>query len=82
MGGYASRKSVEIVRNVRHIIAVELLLSFQSIDLLKLKPCEKLHEMHKKIRKSIPFVEADTYLGKLIKESEQLIGSNQVEITL
>jgi histidine ammonia-lyase len=73
MGGYAARKAVQILGNVRKVLAIEMLLSAQALDftLTTLKPGHGTLAAHKHIRNTVPYIRKDEYLHPLI---EKLVG--------
>jgi histidine ammonia-lyase len=82
MGTIAARKCREILENVEHIIAVELLCAAQALDLLaEEKPYrsgEGTHTAYEIIRKHIPFLEHDRVLSKDIETMVALIRSGKI----
>jgi len=73
MGGYASRKVLMLIDNLVSMMSIELIIACQAVDIVQLKPSCWLEEVHKKVRKYIPFIENDVFLGKYIQTVEQLI---------
>jgi histidine ammonia-lyase len=82
MGTIAVRKCREILNNVEHVIAVELLCAAQALDLLAAdkpyKPGEGIHEAYKVIREHIPYLEEDRVLSKDIETMVSLIRSGAI----
>lgn len=73
MGTIAARKAAEIFENVENILAIELFVSCQGIDLrirdnkdLRLSP--KTEKVYKKIRAIAPFIEKDTIYYDYVRE--------------
>lgn len=63
MGPIASWKARRILKNLSHILAIELLAACQGLDLLKpLEPNEKLKKVYDKIRSLSPGMEVDRSL--------------------
>lgn len=79
MGSIAARKAMEILRNVEHIIAIELLCAVQGIDF---RGPDKLGEGTKAayslIRKKVPMLREDRVLTKDIEKVVELIRSGEL----
>lgn len=74
MGAWASRKSNQVLKNTRHVLAMELLCASQAIDFLRpLKSTEPLEALHKKVRSVVPFMKKDRILSRDILKVEKLI---------
>ena len=82
MGTIAARKCREILHNVEHVIAVELLCAAQALDLLALekplKPGEGTHAAYAVIREHIPYLDTDRVLSKDIEIMVSLIRSGAI----
>jgi len=63
MGGYASRKSREILENVSYILGIELMCALQAVDLIGKAPSSNLNKIYTKARASISFLKEDKYFG-------------------
>ncbi len=60
MGGWASRKALQVVENVESVVAIELLAACQAINMLRpQKTTEPLEKIHASVRKVVPFMERD-----------------------
>lgn len=81
MGANAARHTLEIIENVRHILAIELLTAAQAID-LRQDGDNRLGLgtaiAHSKIREEVEFLEKDRALAPDIEALAQLIGSGTV----
>ncbi len=56
--GWSARKSLEVVKNVEYILAVELMAACQAIDLIRpLKSTKRVEKMYEKVRKIVPYME-------------------------
>jgi len=79
MGSIAARKAMEILRNVEHIVAIELLCAVQGIDF---RGPEKLGKGTKAayslIRKRVPMLREDRVLAKDIEKVVELIRSKEI----
>ena len=76
MGTIAARKAYEITQNVKHVLAIELLVSTQAID-FRLKDKMKLglctEKIYKEIRKIVPYFSKDEVYYHYISALEGLI---------
>ncbi len=81
MGANAARHTLEIIENVRHVLAIELLTAAQAID-LRQDGANRLGLgtaiAHLKIREEVEFLEIDRALAPDIEALAQLIGSGAV----
>ena len=75
MGMGAALKLSRIVRNVRRILAIELLAATQGIDFLRpLRSSETLEGLHTEVRERIPpWTETDRLMAEDIESAEQLL---------
>jgi histidine ammonia-lyase len=82
MGTISARKCREILDNVEHIIAVELLCAAQALDLLAAdkpyQPGEGTREAYRVIRENIPYLKEDRILSKDIDTMVSLIRSGEI----
>ncbi|MDR3230806.1 MAG: histidine ammonia-lyase [Synergistaceae bacterium] len=74
MGGYAARKAVNILENVRKVLAIEMLLAAQALDFsrLSMKPGRGTLAAHECVRGAIPYIRKDEYLHPLIERVLEL----------
>ena len=79
MGSIAARKAMEILRNVEHIVAIELLCATQGIDF---RGPEKLGQgtrvAYSLIRKRVPMLKEDRVMSKDIEAVTELIRSGEL----
>lgn len=76
MGVTAGRKLVEILFNVKQVLAIELLCSSQALDFQRpLKSSPAIESIHSLIRTHIPHIFEDRVLYKDIKKIVELINS-------
>lgn len=74
MGATAALKLRQVAENLENIISLELLCAAQGIDfrLRVLGPDKRLgvgtRDIYRRIRESIPFIEADEYMKKHLDE--------------
>ena len=79
MGAIAARHAMDILKNSRRVIAIELLCAAQGVDLHRpLKTSPKLEDVHRAIRKQIPFLDADRPLADDVEQMSQLIASGDL----
>lgn len=83
MGVTSGRKLLEVVRNLKHTLAIELLCNTQAIDFRRpLKSTPALEAAHDLIRKHVPPIEKDRYFHSDIKNIERLISSHELLATV
>ncbi len=89
MGTIAARKALQILENVKNVIAIEYLCAAQALDLLApLKPSEPLMKAHATIRGGVPKLEDDRPLhadivkiremmdfGRIVSSAEEVSGA-------
>jgi histidine ammonia-lyase len=73
MGTIAARQCYEILENVKNIIAIEFLAAAQGIDFLTHNTSQPVQKIHKKIRKTIPFMEEDRPLYRDIEKMRKIM---------
>ena len=79
MGMTAARKARTIAQNVTDVLAIELLVACQAIDLgndLALSPATKA--VYDLVRSQVPFMENDRYIAPDIKKVSQLVADGSV----
>nr|CAD7421704.1 unnamed protein product [Timema poppensis] len=78
MGGYAARKSLQVLDNVERVIAIELLAACQAIEFLRpLKTTVPLEEVYNVVRSSI-----SSLLGHRVSQASQEDGSLGISVQL
>ena len=71
MGANAATQAYDLVKNLKSILAIELLTATQATDFRKpLQLSSYLTSIIKEFRQNIPFVESDVFLHPYIKKSE------------
>lgn len=76
MGTHAARKCLEVLENVKNVLAIELLCSAQALEYRgSEKSSEAVRSVHKKFRSKIKFMKEDRYIYPDIEASSELIGS-------
>lgn len=79
MGTIAARKALEVVENIKNVLAIELLTATQAIDFQKpLKPAKALIPVIEEIRSHIPHWEKDRYMAKDIKKMTDILEKNLI----
>jgi histidine ammonia-lyase len=81
MGANAARHALEIIDNVRYVIAVELLTAAQAIDLRQDGPAKLgrgTAAVYEEIRRRVAFLEHDRELTPDIEALDELIRSGQI----
>ena len=84
MGCTAALKARQIIDNVEHILAIELMAAAQGVDFRKeiLGPTARLGQgtrpAYDLIRQQIPFLERDTVMYPYLEASRKLISSGQL----
>lgn len=77
MGTTAARKLAEIIKNVRHVLAIEWMTAAQACELRKIKKYGKgSGEMMKLIRKHVPFLTEDRILYDDIMKCLEIISDD------
>lgn len=79
MGSIAARKAMEILRNVEHIVAIELLCAVQGVDF---RGPDKLGKgtraAYSLIRRKVPMLKEDRVLAKDIENVVELIRTGEI----
>lgn len=79
MGSIAARKGRDIVRNVEHILAIELLCATQGLEfLLPLQPGIGMKEAYRVVREKVPPITGDRRFSEDIKKIQLLIESGEL----
>lgn len=79
MGVIAARKGRDIVRNVEHILAMELLCATQGLEfLLPLRPGIGIKEAYCVVREKVPPIKGDRRLSEDIRRIQLLIESGEL----
>ena len=77
MGANAATKLVRVVKNTERVLAIELMNAAQALEFRRpLKSSEFIERLHKEYRKTVHFIENDTYMHPLIEESIRFIHNN------
>jgi histidine ammonia-lyase len=79
MGTYAARKLCEIVRNLEHVLAIELIAGCQALDLrAPVNPAMATGRVQGEVRGVIPFWKEDRFIQKDILAARELIRSGAI----
>ena len=79
MGTIAARKGRDIVKNVEHILAMELLCATQGLEfLLPLRPGIGVEEAYRVVREKVPPIKGDRRFSEDIKKIQLLIESGEL----
>ncbi len=74
MGVVAARKAVQVVANVRRVLAVELIAACQALEFLKpLESSPPLAAVHRLVRERVPAFDRDRYLAPDIETVAELV---------
>ena len=79
MGAYAARKVVEIIENVEHVLAIELLCGNQALDFrAPLVPSAATAAVHEIVREKIPFWSKDRFMHSDLEAARALIRTGRL----
>lgn len=79
MGVTSGRKLLEVIDNVKHVLAIEFLCNTQALDFQRpLKTSPALEAVHTLIRKHVPTIKDDRFFHTDIKNIYNLIGRNEI----
>ena len=74
MGANAATKLVRVVENTERVLAIELFNAAQALDFRRPAHSSwEIEKIHAKYRKSVPFIQDDTYMHTLIEKSVEFI---------
>lgn len=83
MGMHAARKAVEILENLEHVLAIELLCCVQALDMrAPLKPAEITAAVRDLERKHVPYWSEDRLLHTDIETARALLRSGRIVQTV
>ena len=75
MGTIAARQTREIVKNVQHVLAIELLCAAQALDPRRARPGARTRRMYEAVREVVPELKGDRPLSSDIEKLVSLISS-------
>ena len=73
MGANAATKLYRVVENCYTLLGIELLIAAQAMDFRSEQSSDTIEWLRKEFRKSVPFVQNDTYLSPLIANSVEFV---------
>ncbi len=81
MGANAATKAYRVLLNVRRIMAIELFTAAQALELRGLDDTSpQLQEIHRKLRKQVPFLPNDEYLHPLMRKCVTFLSTEDASI--
>ncbi len=81
MGANAAVKTIQIVKNLEQILAIELFNGCQAIEFRRpYKSSQIIEKVFKTFRKSVPFVENDEMMYPLMKNSVEVLIENNPDL--
>jgi histidine ammonia-lyase len=79
MGSISARKALQITGNLEKILGIELFCAAQGFDFRKpLKSGPLINACHEHIRKTIPHIDQDVYLGDYIASAIQIVQQHEL----
>ncbi len=78
MGTIGARQAREIIGNLTHILAIELMAAAQALDFYEYKSSPPLENVKSLIRKQVPFLHEDTRMDIPIRQIVDLIESGKL----
>jgi histidine ammonia-lyase len=78
MGTIAAFKCGEIIRNVRNVLAIEMLCAAQGLDFIREKPGRGVAAAHRVIRESIPTLTKDRIMSFDLEKMAELLAGETV----
>lgn len=76
MGPGAGLKALQIAKQARYVLAIELLVAAQGLDMIRpLKTSPQLEKVKAKIRKKVPYLDKDRMLSADIEAVHELVKS-------
>jgi histidine ammonia-lyase len=79
MAYFAARKAYQVAKKLQYILAIELMVAVQGLDLLKpLRPSSASQAVYNLIREKVPVLEDDGYIYPDIEYIFQLIRKGSI----
>jgi len=78
MGTISAFKAAEIIKNVRSVLAIEILCAAQGLDFIKESPGNGIKAVHKTIRQLVPSLSHDRVMSDDLRKVEGLITSESL----
>jgi histidine ammonia-lyase len=83
MGSVAARKTLAIIANTAHVLAIELICACQALDLqAPHKASTAIQALRDAVRKTVDFVESDRALSDDVKSTAQRILAGEFVATV
>ncbi len=76
MGTISAFKCSEIIKNVRSVLAIELMCAAQGLDFIRLKPGEGVQEAYRTIRNLVPTLTQDRVMAYDLEKTVDLISDD------
>ncbi|XP_022202484.2 histidine ammonia-lyase-like [Nilaparvata lugens] len=79
MGCFSARKALQVVENVEHVLAIELLAACQAIEFLRpLKTTVPLEEVYNTVRSVVRPLDKDRFMSPDIEAATKLLKDNKI----
>jgi histidine ammonia-lyase len=79
MSAHAALKLEQVVRNLEHVLAIEILVACQGLDMLRpLQPARAVEAVRAAVRREVPFLEADRPLTPDIETVRRLMAAGSL----
>jgi histidine ammonia-lyase len=78
MAGWPCRKAVISMKNTYNVLALELFTAIQALEFTKKTPNKISEKLVNHIRKTVPFIENDTYMGNYINYINDFLKSDDI----
>lgn len=81
MGANAATKLVRVADNVETVLAIELFNAAQALEFRRpARSSEPIEKVFADYRKSVPFIENDTYMHPLIERSVKFLRTEELPL--
>ena len=75
----SARKALEVVKNVEHVLAIELIAAVQALEFSSpLRTTAPLEAVHRLVRTAVPAYEQDRFMSPDIEAACALLQANRV----
>lgn len=79
MGGFSARKAIKVVENVEKVLAIELLIACQGIDLLRpLRTTEPLEAVYSLVRRTVKSWDKDRFMAGDIEAALKIVRDGKI----
>ncbi len=73
-------KALEVLKNTKYVLAIELLCAIQALDLLRpLKSSKTIERIKRRIRRRVPFINSDRQLTPEIEKIKLMIDRGEIQ---